>query len=350
MVTQVLRPETLSGLELDRLLAKGWYRMGPSLFTTRTVALEDGVLRSAVWTRTDLRTFKLRPSHRKALSRLKRRYTITYGPAVIDDQHQDLYTRYLRVAPGDRRRETLHSVLFSGGETSPFKTREIALWHGDDLAAFSWVDPGDRAVMSVIGAYAPERAKDSLGFGTLLLEVEQAMQEERDFHYCGYVLPGTPVMDYKLRVATELYEPDRERWRPIEDLVGLQLCVDRMRRRLIKAHKALTLAGFRPRFGRYNSHDVGAWNAHLPETLDHPMLLDTGRHDGAMVLVAWDLDEQSYQVLRCRAARFSTTAETESLILLLVEDRLSVGLEPQDVILTLRRMGVSAANDPFGNP
>ncbi len=340
MVTQVLRPETLSGPELDRLLARGWYRMGPSLFTTRTVALEDGVLRSAVWTRTDLRTFALRPTHRKALSRLRRRYRITRGPAVVDDPHQALYTRYLTVAPGDRRRETLNSVLYSGGESSPFDTQEIALWDGDDLAAFCWYDPGDKAVMSVIGAYEPNRAKDSLGFGTLLLEVEQALQEGREFHYCGYVLPGAPVMDYKLRVATELYEPDRDRWRPIQDLEGLELCVDRMRRHLVTAHRTLSRAGLAPRFGHYNSHDVGAWNPHLPDTLNHPMLLDAGRLDGSMVLVAWDLEDQAYEVLRCRAARFTTSAEPGHLILLLVEDRLELGTDSSDVALALRRMGV----------
>jgi leucyl-tRNA---protein transferase len=350
MVTQVLRPETLSGHELDRLLARGWYRMGPSLFTTRTVALEDGVLRSAVWTRTDLRSFKLRPSHRKAISRLKRRYRVTHGPAQTDEQHQDLYTRYLTVAPGDRRRETLTSVLYSGGESSPFNTREIALWDGDDLAAFSWVDPGDKAVMSVIGAYAPDRAKDSLGFGTMLLEVEQAMNEDRDFHYCGYVLPGAPVMDYKLRVATELYEPDLDRWRPIEDLAGLELCVDRMRRHLVTAHRVLTIAGQRPRFGRYKSHDVGAWNPHLPDTLDHPMLLDVGRHNSALVLVAWDLEDQGYQILRCRPARFSTTAEPGFLILLLVEDRMSLGTDPHDLAPALKHMGVEPLDDEQTDP
>ncbi len=346
MVTRVLRPEILSGSELDRLLACGWYRMGPSLFTTRTVALEDGVLRSAVWTRTDLRAFSLRASHRKALSRLRRRYRITHGPAVLDDAHQALYERYLTVAPGDRRRETLESVLYSGGETSPFDTREIALWDGDTLAAFSWYDPGDQAVMSVIGAYDPDRAKESLGFGTLLLEVEQALAEGRRFHYCGYVLPGAPVMDYKLRVATELYEPDQDAWLPIDVLGDLELCVDKLRRHLVDAHRVLGLAGLPPRFGRYTHHDIGAWNPHLPETLDHPLLLDTGRRDGAMVLVAWSLDDQGYEILLCRAARFTTSAEPGTLILLLVQERLSLGEDPSEVAVMLRGMNVQPLPEP----
>jgi arginine-tRNA-protein transferase len=344
MPTRTLRPESLPGAELDRLLAQGWYRMGPNLFTCRTVALEDGVLRSAIWTRTDLSKFTFRASHRKSLRRLRRRYRVWTGPAVPDPAHQALYTRYLTVAPGERRRETLGSVLYGNGETSPFDTREIALWDGDELAAFCWYDVGDQAIMSVMGAYDPERARDSLGFGTLLFELDQAKSEGRRFHYCGYVLPGAPVMDYKLRVATELYEPENDHWRDIAALPTLDLCADRMQRALVVAMEAMRRVGMRPRYGRYPNHDVGAWNPHLPETLDHPLLLDCGRLDNRMVLVAWDLENDCYQILWCRSARFTTPADPGHLVLILVDVRNNVTGSAKQLAKRLQALDLTPPN------
>ncbi len=335
MSTRVLTSETLPGNALDRLLSQGWYRMGPALFTCRTVTLEDGVLRTAIWTRTNLDRFSLRSSHRKTLRRLKQRYRVQHGPAQIDEAHQALYARYLTVAPGEQRREDLEAVLFGGQDSAPFDTREIALWQGEELAAFCWYDAGEHTFMSVLGAYDPDRARDSLGFGTLLLEVEQALAEGRHHHYCGYVLPGSSVMDYKLRLATEFYDPEQEQWRALEDLPSIDLCADRIQRALALASQALAHAGLPVRHGRYRYHDVGAWNPQLPSTLDHPVLLDCGRLPGRMVLVAWDLEDACYQVLHCRPARFTTTAEPGHLILLLVEKRLGLDNNPEELAETL---------------
>ena len=71
-------------------------------------------------------------------------------------------------------------------------------------------------------------------------------------------------------------------------------------------------------------------------------MLDCGRLNGQMMLVAWDEDDGCYQALTCRPARFTTTAEAGFLVLLLVQERLSLDGEADELAGTLVEMGVEA--------
>ncbi len=339
MYTHVLRPVTLTGPELDDLLAQGWYRMGPALFTCRYTALDDGVLRTAIWSRTVLEDFTFRRSHRKALGRIDRRFRIENGPAVIDEAHRELHARYLTVAPGERS-EDLSDVLFGHQETAPFDTREIALWEGDRLAAFSWFDVGERSVMSLMGCYDPDLASESLGFGTLLLELRLAREQGRRYHYSGYILPGAPVMDYKLRLATELYEPVEDRWLPVSALQDWDLFTDRIDRALGAAHTALMSHGLTAEIGRYRYSEVQAWNPNLPPMLTHPVVLACGPWNGGLVMVAWDDLDGHYEVLRCRPARFQTSTGADLIAMLIVEAELAQVPEARQLPGVLRALGI----------
>ena len=90
-----------------------------------------------------------------------------------------------------------------------FDTREVRVWNGDRLVAFSWFDLGRESVQSLIGVYEPSMARQSLGFYTMLLEVQHALEQGLRFHYPGYVLPGDPAMlstKWKLQRAAKQYK------------------------------------------------------------------------------------------------------------------------------------------------
>lgn len=303
MHTRVVRPPKLSPEELDAYLDRGWYRIGQTLMTCRFLVF-DGVLRSTIWTRTDLARFAFRRSQRKLLGRLRRDYRVTVGPRVLDPAHEALYTRYRTVARGDRS-PTLSYFLFEGEERDVFDTREIAVWRGDQLVAFSWFDVGRHALQSLIGVYEPDLAHESLGYATILLEVEWALAQGLRYHYSGYVLPGEPAMDYKLRVGEMEFLDQDGTWRPWSRFNPDGIPTARVSRALERAEEALVSRGVRAARRLYPMFEAPAYDDAMRRCLDEPLLVECfpAPATPTALVVTWDLEREVYRIVRCvRAA------------------------------------------------
>ena len=299
MHTRIDRPTYLDPEDLDAYLARGWYRVGQIMMTCRFV-LNDTGLRSAVWTRVPLNDYVFKKSHRKQLSKIERRFRITEGPASPDLTREATYQRYLSVARGERS-ESLQEFLGSEWD-SRFDTREIALWDGDRLAGFSWYDIGGKSLQSLIGVYDPDYRNMSLGFTTVLLEIRESLRRNLDFYYAGYVLPGDPTMDYKLRPQPiEYLCHETDRWLPW-DLIELEsLPAELVRTRLETARQALRTVGIEAR-PLLNS-PYGLRSERLPQLLGEPLVLDLkGGSRRVTDLVSWDLERGAWRVQRCARA------------------------------------------------
>ncbi|HHH49965.1 MAG TPA: hypothetical protein ENK52_03190, partial [Saprospiraceae bacterium] len=65
-----------------------------------------------------------------------------------------------------------------------------------------------------IGIYHPDYAQYSLGFYTMLLEIKWSLANDKKYYYPGYVIPGRPRFDYKLRIGdVEYYDPKDQHWK-----------------------------------------------------------------------------------------------------------------------------------------
>ena len=345
VTTRVVRLQQLSAEELDDYLAQGWFRIGQTLMTCRVV-LFDGALRTALWTRLPLQGHRFRKSSRKLLSRNRRRFRVVVqsGP-VIDEAHEDLYQRYRNIARGERS-PSLDDFLYGDSEPRDlFDTREIQLWDGDRLAAFSWFDLGREGAQSLMGVYDPDYAPHSLGFTTMLLEVEHAIEQGLRFFYPGYVLPGEPAMDYKLRVGeVEFHDPDAGRWRPWTDVEAHDLAEVRLRRALRSAAAAMAQLGVRVVLRMYPMFEAPAWHEQLVSCLDAPLVLvcDPRPLARRQLLVTYDLERQRYDIVRC--ARASAVAVTHDgdvgrpIELWLVEDQLGSRPTPESIAAEIAQL------------
>lgn len=298
MHTQLARPDQISSSDLDDWLERGWYRVGQILMTCRFV-LNDTGLRSAVWTRVPLDGYRFKRSHRKLLSKVDRAFELVEGPARPDPLREDLYARYLATVKGERAASL--TEFLGRGERERFDTQELAMWEGDRLVGFSWFDMGERSIQSLIAVYDPDYRKMSLGFTTLLLEMRVGMREGLDYHYAGYVLPGDPTMDYKLRPRPiEFFDEHAGDWRPWEELGEEHLPAERIQARLDEARSRLADIGIAAT--RFEYPPYGLRSTHMPQLLGEPVALRIGRDGRASTLLVFDVEQESYRVLTCYRA------------------------------------------------
>lgn len=298
---------TLTQAELDAYLASGWYRIGARMTYCEYLSSREHP-RGVVWTRVPLEGYSFRKSLRRTRRKVERDFDVQVHPAAHDEEHEALYARYLDVAPGERSEDLWE---FKGGALGEalFETWEVSVRDGDELIAFSWFDRGERSLQSLVGAYAPEYARYSLGFYTMLRELQFGIDEGLSYFYAGYVLCGDDSMDYKLRTGhIECLERPSGRWRPLEEFDLEEFNpVRRTEQALSRARDDVeALAGWEihenPHFA------LGAWAPNLASCLAYPHVLwPPGPPHGAEALaLAWDSTAQFYELLQCMRGALSS--------------------------------------------
>jgi arginine-tRNA-protein transferase len=288
--------KSISPAALDDYLARGWFRFGGTMRTTRFTVWEERDLRTTLWTRTRVDGLRWSKSNRRVLNRVRKRYRVVERRAVVDDTHDALYTHYIHHVGGERP-STLEDFLGGFDLHASFQTREIALYDGRDLVGFSYFDLGTDSVMSLLGVFHPAYARDSLGYASMLLEVELARATGRSFHYSGYVLPGEPRMDYKTRVGgMEFLDPDTEVWRPWVELDVSTLPDRRTLAALDRVGRSLGRYGIPARRVLNPLFEIADSPAIAERMVDQPVLLMVGRGVAPMPLVTWDDIAQRFDV------------------------------------------------------
>ena len=210
MPLEVELPTHLSPVELDRKLARGFFRSGPILFRADFLH-PDEVLRELVHLRVRLDVESQSKSRARLLRRNRARFRTTIRDARVDDERNRLYRQTRERFLGFVASEL--DVIVLGEYPGVFDTREVCVWDGDHLAAVGYFDMGRRAVASILGLHDPAYARHSLGIYTMLEEMEFAREQGARWYYPGYVIPGLPGFDYKLRLGPVQFLDGQGQWR-----------------------------------------------------------------------------------------------------------------------------------------
>lgn len=299
---------------LDQLLAAGWYRIAQVMMTCEFVTLDHGV-EGVLWTRVPLEIWRPSRSVRRVLRAVEQEFVISFGPCQQDDEHEQVYQRYIASVGGDRS-PTLHAFRYGyRPDVDLFDTRELSVRdHAGKLIAFSWFDVGATSLQSLLGAYDPAYAPHRLGLYTLLREVVWAKERGLSHFYAGYVLGREPTMDYKLRTGHiewldrrigvwRPWEPDQPRFDPLaqchEKLAQVLSLVD-------APHLHPTLRDYAP-------FSVGAAGEHLAACLAYPVILACDAPPGVLV-VGWDPVGQHFELLRCAVGALNSADGSHVLI------------------------------------
>jgi arginine-tRNA-protein transferase len=216
-----MAPDSLSGNELDHLLAIGWYRMHQTLFTCSHVEL--GELYRVHWLRYHIDRIAPRSTHKRIKARAKE-FTFSIDDFTeVRDDHRALHARYRASIDFDGA-ISIEDCLFGDSLTGNniFRTKTISVFDKDSLVAGAYFDLGARAAASILHFYDPAYARFSLGKLLILLTIDYLRENNFDFYYPGYVVEGLDKMNYKLFLGkehAEYFDPLVVQWKPFRESI-----------------------------------------------------------------------------------------------------------------------------------
>jgi len=244
-LTEKYLPKKLDPEELDDLLARGWYRMGAEIFTSKYLFFNNR-LYSPTWLRLPLHNYQFRKSIRKIFNRNNRKYRVTFGLQNLTAEKNKLYQKY-RQNFHSPLSLTLISNLQDAAKKTAFDTWECCVYEGDKLIACSFFDLGGNSLMSILGIFDHDYASDSLGFYTMLLEIDFGIKNGYEFFYPGYIIPGYEKFDYKNRIGKpeelQFLEVKTDRWQYCSDYDESETLTLKIRSKLIQLGKQLQTKG-----------------------------------------------------------------------------------------------------------
>lgn len=306
-----------------------------------------------LWLRTRLVGYAHSRSNRRLMSRNLRRYHVSEGPLRIDAEHEALYQRYLTVARGQRP-DTLAGVLLVEEADDHFDTRELSIRDdGGRLVGFSAFDVGVESLQSIVGVYDPAHRSASIGYWSLLLEVDRALEIGLRYHYAGYVLPGDRDMDYKLRVGhIEFFDQNDGNWRPWSERDRAEDPGQRLDRRLQALKDALHQRDVPARMENYRWFAVAAWSG-VDALVAAPRVLMLGAEaNGTIALITWDFDTDEYTLMVCQPMVVSSSdhEELDGAEMLVKREQLTLGADPSAAAVRVVALARAfAANTPAAN-
>lgn len=196
------KPESLSPEALDEYLARGWYRMHQTIFTTTHLLHEE--LYRVHWLRFPLSQIRSHTSHRRIRRLNASCKVVIEDVAAIQPEHEELYRRY-RESINFEGASSIHHSLNGEEESGQtiFRTKSISVFDNDKLIAAGYFDLGQTAGTSILHFFDPACKGRSLGKYLVLLTVDFLQSEGYEYYYPGYVVAGNNKMDYKLFLGKE---------------------------------------------------------------------------------------------------------------------------------------------------
>lgn len=339
--------DQVQGETLDEYLAKGWYRMGQAVFTCHFLFFDDN-LYSPVWIRLPLKGYRFRKSLRRLQEKVLREFTVSFRPAVIDEEKEALFQVYKDNFDG-RLSPNLVSSLQDNGEFNAFDTWELYVSRGGKLAAYSFFDLGKRSLASIKGVYDPGSAAYSLGMFTMLQEIQFGLDHGYDYFYPGYVVPGYNRFDYKLRIGNpeevEFYELKSGKWLGYSDFSEELLPIKLLSKRLYAAAKALQQKGISSQMLFYPAYEAGIFGYTDERFLESPLFLHlfSNIFPRPRFIIYYDIWQETYVFTHCMpledlgfyfeySMQFDTQAARHFLDFILEKTRIVQSPDPEVLV------------------
>ncbi|MGZ8151688.1 MAG: arginyltransferase [Methylovulum sp.] len=120
-------------------------------------------------------------------------------PPIFEQSHYDMYLRYQIARHQDGSMATSsRDEYLSFLRSSWCDTRFIEFSIDNELAAIAVIDQLDNALSAVYTFFEPKFSSYSLGTYAVLWQIEQALQQQKEFLYLGFWIKECKKMTYKI--------------------------------------------------------------------------------------------------------------------------------------------------------
>jgi leucyl-tRNA---protein transferase len=303
MFASVHFPDTLAPEELDRYLARGWFRMGQSIFTTNFLSFKDN-LYNAIWLRIDLRSFEI-DATQLSLMKKNAAFKTEIKRASITEEKEALYAKYKEGIQFDAS-PSLQQLLFRNMNRSVFDTYEVNIYHKDELIACGFFDLGSKSAEGIVSVYDPAFKKYSLGKYLIYQKVNYCKMLRLNFFYPGYFVPGYSFFDYKLSIgkdSLEFLRYDTDQWLPIKNFSADDTPLRRMTHHLSELQRVLKNNEVSCTIFRYAYFDANL----IPELkdaelFDYPIFLMFEDTTTSLPhIIVYNVRSEQFQLLQCES-------------------------------------------------
>lgn len=210
---QVLDPTVF-----DSYMANGWRLLGYSIIR-HNFAVCRSQMCGTIPLRIRLQDFHFSKSQRQLLRR-NAGLSVSYGPIQLKPEHHILFQIHSEQRFSERRPDLLATFIGAQSHSEPVTGKSFTVRMTDgQIAAYSFMHIGEKAVSGTYCFFHPDYSKYSLGNFTLLLEILKSQELGMQYYYPGYCYDVPSQFDYKLNFnALESYNWKTGEWEPQQRL------------------------------------------------------------------------------------------------------------------------------------
>jgi leucyl-tRNA---protein transferase len=216
-------PESMPGPLLDEYLSKGWYRMQQTIFTTDIIIKNDHII-PVFWLRLVLKKYQEAKKSRKIME-LNQGLSVKLKSGRITDEAEALYAIYKDSVDFDVS-ESIRDYLVGESPVSIYHTHSYEVRDGKKLVACGYFDEGANSLAGILNIYHPDYKQTSPGKFLMLLKINYALQQQKQYYYPGYISTGITKFDYKLfpgKESAEVFISRTGQWVPWLSITKEQL-------------------------------------------------------------------------------------------------------------------------------
>ena len=234
----------------------------------------------------------------------RQRFRTTIKHATIDNEKEELFQRYKIGFKGILSATLIDSVL-DGQPHTIFDTFEVCVYDGEKLVAFSFFDLGNKSLSSIKGVYDPEYSKHSLGIYTMVEEMQFGLDLGFQFYYPGYIVPGYPRFDYKLRMGTaeevQFFDLKAQTWLPFQQFSNQNIPVGVLSSKLNEVGQKLVNVGVAVQMLYYPAYEANNFMFENERMLESPLFLTlfTNIFPRPRFIIYYDIWQEKYVFTHC---------------------------------------------------
>ncbi len=182
---------------------------------TRIYVVFDNTYCPVHWLRIALANVKYGPKQSR-LVRINEKFSVTIKPFILSEEIKTLYALYKSAVDFDAP-DSVEFWLLNGAKYSVFDTYVIEIRDDDKLIAVGIFDNGEQSIAGIMNFYHPDYRKQSLGKYLMMLKINYAQLQQKEYYYPGYLVSNYPKFNYKLfscEAATEVFNENSGQWLP----------------------------------------------------------------------------------------------------------------------------------------